>query len=110
VLSTDRPRVANDWNDVAYITARVVDANGVLCPNTDQQLTFSASGPGAVVAVDNGNIASHERYQALTRQVYQGQCIAIVKANAASGQVALKVTAPGLTDGTLTLEAAPARP
>jgi beta-galactosidase len=110
VLSTDRPRVANDWNDVAYITARVVDANGVLYPNTDQQLTFSVSGPGAVVAVDNGNIASHERYQALTRQVYQGQCIAIVKANAASGQVALKVTAPGLTDGTLTLEAAPARP
>jgi beta-galactosidase len=109
VLSTDRPRVANDWDDVAYLTARVVDANGVLCPNADQQLTFSASGPGAVVAVDNGNLASHEAYQALTRHVYQGQCIAIVKANADSGRLVLRASAPGLTDGTLTLEAAPAQ-
>jgi beta-galactosidase len=105
ILSTDRPRLANSWDDVAYLTARVVDANGVLCPNTDQQLTFSASGPGAVVAVDNGNLSSHEAYQALARHAYQGQCIAIVKANAPSGQVVVNVAAPGLTGGTLTLEA-----
>ena len=104
VLSTDRPRLANDWDDVAYITARVVDANGVLCPNTDQQLIFSASGPGAVVAVDNGHLASHEPYQALARHAYQGQCIAVVKASANAGKIVLKATAPGLADGTLTLE------
>jgi beta-galactosidase len=94
---------------VAYLTARVVDANGVLCPNTDQQITFSASGAGAVVAVDNGNIASHELYQATARHVYQGQCIAIVKANAPTGKITLSASAPGLTPGTLTLDAAPAR-
>jgi beta-galactosidase len=110
VLSTDRPRLANDWDDVAYLTARVVDANGVLCPNTDQQITFSASGVGAVVAVDNGNITSHELYQAQARQVYQGQCIAIVKATAPAGKITLSAAAPGLTPGTLTLDAAPARP
>jgi beta-galactosidase len=109
VLSTDRPKLAHDWDDVAYITARVVDAYGVLCPNTDQQVTFSASGAGAVVAVDNGNIASHELYQAQARQVYQGQCIALVKANAPSGKITLSAAAPGLAPGTLTLDAAPAR-
>jgi beta-galactosidase len=107
VLSTSRPRLGTGWDDVAYVTARVVDANGVLCPNADQQLTFSLTGPGALAAVDNGNVASHEPYQARQRKVYQGQCIALVKATGASGKLSLKASAAGLTDGAITLDIAP---
>ncbi|MBC8081804.1 MAG: glycoside hydrolase family 2 protein, partial [Hymenobacter sp.] len=106
ILATDHPTLATGWDEVAYITARVVDANGVLCPNTDKLLTFSLTGPGVVAAVDNGNIASHESYRGLTRQVYQGQCIAILKAQSPGGKITLKASSPGLTDGTVTLEAA----
>ncbi|RZK61826.1 MAG: DUF4982 domain-containing protein, partial [Hymenobacter sp.] len=107
VLSTSRPRLGTSWDDVAYITARVVDADGILCPNADQQLTFSVAGPGTLAAVDNGNVASHEPYQARQRKAYQGQCVALVKAAGPRGQLSLKASAPGLADGTITLEVAP---
>jgi beta-galactosidase len=108
VLSTSAPRLGTTWDDVAYVTARVVDASGVLCPNADPQLTFSVAGPGTLAAVDNGNVASHELYQASQRKAYQGQCVAIVKAQGPSGRLTLKAAAPGLTEGTITLELAPA--
>ncbi|MVN78693.1 DUF4982 domain-containing protein [Hymenobacter sp. HMF4947] len=106
VLSTERPTLAPGWDEVAYITARVVDANGVPCPNGTQQITFSASGPGRVIAVDNGDVRSHEAYQASVRATYLGQCLAIVRASAPGGSITVQATAPGLAPGSLTLAAA----
>ncbi|MDO7851710.1 glycoside hydrolase family 2 TIM barrel-domain containing protein [Hymenobacter convexus] len=104
VLSTSRPKLGASWDDAAYLTARVVDADGVLCPNADNQLTFTMTGPALLAAVDNGNVASHEGYQTNQRKAYQGQCIAIVKAKSAGGAITVKASAPGLTDGTVTME------
>ncbi|TDN36085.1 DUF4982 domain-containing protein [Hymenobacter sp. UV11] len=102
VLSTERPTLGTGWDDVAYVVARVVDANGVPCPNGTQQITFATSGPGRVVAVDNGDVRSHEAYQAGVRATYLGQCLAIVRASA-PGSIAVQATAPGLAPGALTL-------
>jgi beta-galactosidase len=104
ILTTSRPKLGASWDDAAYITARVVDANGILCPNADNQITFSMTGPSLLAAVDNGNVASHEGYQVNQRKAYQGQCIAIVKAKSAGAGITVKASAPGLTDGTVTME------
>ena len=104
VLTSSRSRLGAAWDDAAYITARVVDANGVLCPNADNQITFTLAGAGMIAAVDNGNVNSHEGYQTNQRKVYQGQCVAIVKAKSVGGPIAVKASAPGLTDGTVTVE------
>ena len=81
----------------------MVDANGILCPNADNQITFTMTGPAQLAAVDNGNVASHEGYQTNQRKAYQGQCIAIVKAKSAGAGITVKASAPGLTDGTVTM-------
>jgi beta-galactosidase len=86
------------------VTARVVDANGVLCPNADNPIKFSMTGPGQVAAVDNGDVNSHEAYQASQRKVYRGECVAIVKAKSTGGGITLKASAPGLADGTVTID------
>lgn len=103
VLTTEHPALTPAWDDVAYLVARVVDANGVPCPNGTQAVTFSATGPGRVVAVDNGDVRSHEAYQASVRNTYQGQCLAIVRASAAGVPITVQATAPGLAPGSLTL-------
>ena len=104
VLTTSRPKLGTSWDDAAYVTARVVDANGILCPNADNQITFSLTGPALLAAVDNGNVASHESYQANQRKAFQGQCVAIVKAKSGGGGITVKASAPGLTDGAVTME------
>ena len=103
VLKVDRPRFTPSWDDVAYVTAEVVDAQGVVVPSAAQQITFAVSGPGAVIAVDNQDITSHESFQGNVRSAYQGRCIAIVRASAA-GRIAVSASAAGLKGGTVSME------
>jgi beta-galactosidase len=107
VLSADRLKVNNEWDDVSYVTAKVYDANGNLCPNIDHLVKFTVSGPGVIAAVDNGNIASHEAYKASERHTFRGQCVAIIKANQNSGEIVIKASADGLEGSTVVLNAAP---
>jgi beta-galactosidase len=104
VLAADRSKLASSWDDVVYVTASVVDENGVLVPNADQLVAFRATGPGVIAAVDSGSNASHEPFQASERHAYQGQCLAIVKASSA-GRITVTASAPGLAAATANIEA-----
>jgi beta-galactosidase len=89
---------------VVHVTALVVDDHGVVVPSAANQVAFAVTGPGAVVAVDNQDITSHESFQGNVRSAYQGRCVAIVRASAA-GRIAVSATAASLKGGTVTLEA-----
>jgi beta-galactosidase len=105
VLAADRGTLAPNWDDVVYVTASVVDDNGVLVPGTDQLVTFRATGPGVIAAVDSADNASHEPFQASERHAFQGQCVVIVKASAGAGRIAVTASAPGLAAATVNIEA-----
>ena len=108
-LSVDKSRLAHAWDDVAHVEATVVDAEGVIVPSASDLITFKTSGPGRVAAVDSGDNASHEPFQASERRAYQGRCFALVKADAPRGRVTVTATARGLAPGSVTIEtAAPA--
>ena len=104
LLKVDRPRLTATWDDVAYVTAEVVDDHGVLVPSAANQITFAVTGPGAVVAVDNQDINSHESFQGTVRSAYQGRCIAIVRAST-GGRIAVTATAASLKPGSFSLVA-----
>ncbi|CAN7328042.1 DUF4982 domain-containing protein [Pseudoduganella sp. LjRoot289] len=109
VLTTNRAELTPDFDSAAYVTAQVVDANGVVNPNVNTAITFTVAGPGTLAGVDNGSNTSHEPYQTNKCKVAQGQCIAIVKASAAGAGITLKASAPGLADGSVSIaSAAPA--
>lgn len=107
LLSVDKSRLAHAWDDVAYVEALVVDSNGVVVPSASDLITFKATGSGRVVAVDSGDNASHEPFQASERRAYQGRCFALLKATAPRGRVNVTATAPGLAPATISVEAAP---
>lgn len=104
ILTADKAKIANSWDDVSYITATVVDANGVPCPQADKIITFSADGAGVIAVTDNGDLANQENYTSPVRHSYKGKCIAIVKGNAPSGKIIVKAISPGLGDGVVTVE------
>lgn len=109
LLTADRPAVSAAWDDVDRVTATVVDANGVRVPGAHPEVTFSVTGPGVIAAVDNGDNASHEPFQATQRRAYEGRCVAFLRASAAAGDITLHASAPGLENGSLTLRAEPTR-
>lgn len=59
-LSADRTTVAGDGEDVAVITAEVVDARGRVVPTAESELRFELRGPGRILGVGNGDPGSHE--------------------------------------------------
>lgn len=104
IVTTDRARLTRDWNDVSFVTVAAVDANGVPCPWADTLVTFKVEGPGTLAAVDNGDRADPAPYQATERKLFQGECIAIVKAGAEPGTITVTASAPGLPDASIKIE------
>jgi beta-galactosidase len=103
ILSADKPTIANDWNDVIFITATVADANGVIVPTANALVDFSAKGSGYIAAVDSGDNTDHDPFQSTTRKAFDGRCIAYIKANKNSGRISITARSANLTSNTLTL-------
>ncbi len=99
-----------DWNDITYVTATLVDANGTPLPDATTAVHFTTIGPAAIIATDNGNLLDHEPYQAPEHKLYNGTAIAILRATAPSGSITLTATAAGVPPATLTLKASPTKP
>jgi beta-galactosidase len=103
-LVTDRTTLAADGQDLAYVTARVEDAQGNLCPEATQQLHFAVSGAGTFRAVGNGDATNLEPYQEPHMKAFQGQLVAIVQASEAAGTLKVQATGSGLKAGELQLK------
>jgi beta-galactosidase len=102
-LTVDKNSIVNDWNDVAFVNATVLDAQGVVVPNAENLINFKVQGAGFVAAVDSANSNSHEPYQASQRQAFQGICLALIKANANRGKIKVTATSTNLRSASVEL-------
>lgn len=102
-ITLNKNTVKNTWDDVVFASIQVLDETGILCPNADNLVKFDLTGEGSIAGLDNGDINSHESFQAKQRQSYKGRSIAIVKATAAKGSISIKVSAEGLTSTSATI-------
>jgi beta-galactosidase len=105
VLTANRSTVSSDWEDVLTVTATVVDAHGMVVPTADNTVSFTIDGPGRVVAVDNGNNATHEPFQATRYPAHQGRCVAFVRATDTAGTFTVHAAAEGLSAGEVRVSA-----
>ena len=105
-LRSDGQPLAPSWDGVATVRATITDEQGVPVPRANDLVSFQIIGPGVVAAVDNGDNASHEPFEAAQRHGYGGRCVAFVKASAA-GDIILTASAPGLKSDSITIKAQP---
>jgi beta-galactosidase len=109
LFTADAPgnSITPDWNDTRYVIATLADAAGTPIPDSETVVHFAVSGPGKIVAVDNGNFKDLDPYQATERKLYLGNTLALVRATAATGSITVTATADGIPPATLKLNAAP---
>lgn len=103
LLEANTTAISNNWNDVAFVNASVVDENGTVIPDADNLINFTIAGAGVIAAVDSADINSHEPYQATSRHAFQGLCQVLVKANRRSGKITLTASSAGIGDKSLTI-------
>ena len=101
-LETDRTRLASDWESVAFVTARVVDENGVPVPAADNLIVFEARLPGYIMATDSADLSSHDPFLSYERVAYQGRAVALVVARGA-GEIVVTARSEGLAAGSVTI-------
>lgn len=103
VLTTERTSIADNWDDVVYVTATITDENGLPCINAINKIKFNATGAGVIAAVDNADLASSESYLSKERWAFKGKCIAIIKANANAGAITVTASSDELKSASVTI-------
>ncbi|MEM9337209.1 MAG: glycoside hydrolase family 2 TIM barrel-domain containing protein [Bacteroidota bacterium] len=95
-LSADRSTISAGKSDLSYLTVRIEDKDGNLCPRADHLVHFTLSGPGKIIGVDNGNQTSLESFQDSKRKAFNGLALVIIHAEEESGKIKLVAKSRGL--------------
>jgi beta-galactosidase len=95
-LVADRMHIKASRNDLAYITAEVIDANGRVVPDAELPLHFIINGNGEIAATGNANPSDMASMQQPQHKTFRGKCLVIVRPMGKSGSITLKATASGL--------------
>jgi beta-galactosidase len=104
VLTADRAIIAGDGRDLSFVTLAVVDADGVIVPRALNAVHFELSGPGEIVATDNGDPTDLTVFPSLDRKAFNGLALAIVRARAGqTGELVVTATAAGLAGASVSV-------
>ena len=95
-LTPDRASIHADGRDLSFVTVEILDKDGNLCPNADNEVTFDVQGDGFIAGVDNGSPISMERFKANHRKAFYGKCLVVIQNNGKSGNIILTATVDGL--------------
>ncbi|HEY7372572.1 MAG TPA: glycoside hydrolase family 2 TIM barrel-domain containing protein, partial [Polyangia bacterium] len=104
-LSADRTAISADGRDLVFVTGDVQDGSGVIVPTAANSVTFSVSGPGQLVGVDNGNPVDTDSYKATSRKAFSGKVLAIVRSTGTAGTITIGASSSGLTANSVTVTA-----
>ncbi len=104
-LESDRRELDPEGTELAFITVKVQDAEGLTVPRSHPLIKFDVLGPGEIVATDNGDPTSFVPFKSREREAFNGMALVIVRAKkGAQGTIAIKATSDGLKMGIYTFE------
>jgi beta-galactosidase len=103
-LVADRTLLTADGKDLSYITVRVVDKQGTLCPTDGRLVKFAVKGTGTFRATANGDATCLDLFHLPQMHAFSGQLTAIVQAGEQAGSIVLEAKANGLPAAKLVLQ------
>ena len=90
---------------MAYVTVRVVDKDGILCPVDEREVKFSVKGAGSFRATANGDPTNLQQFHLPRMKAFSGQLTAIVQAGETAGDITLTASAKGVKSGKIIIKA-----
>jgi beta-galactosidase len=89
---------------MVFITVRILDNEGNLCPNSDNLIHFEIEGNGELVAVGNGNAATTAPFQSKQRKAFSGKCMVYIKATTEPGKISLEAKSEDLISKSIQIQ------
>lgn len=79
-------------DDLIFITAFVVDDEGVFCPTASDSLRFIVEGDAEILATGNGDPTSLVSFSSPARRLFNGKCLVVMKPKSTNGSIRLTAT------------------
>ena len=97
VLTADRRKLKADGRDMAFISVKVTDKFGNLCPDEARSIRFKVKGAGTYRAAANGDATNLEQFHLPQMSVFKGELTAIVQTiEGKTGEIVLEASTKGL--------------
>ena len=103
-LSTPHHTLNADGKDLAYVTLRIVDKDGNLCPTDGRLVTFNVKGAGRYRASANGDPTCLDLFHLPRMHAFNGMLTVILQASKEAGTMELKASAKGLKSGSIQID------
>lgn len=103
-LLADNEIISANGKDLCYVTVSVVDKDGNLCPNANNQLNFTVKGAGKFKAVCNGDATSLEMFHKPTMKAFSGKLVVTIESVKHAGDIELNVGGKGLKTAKIKLK------
>lgn len=100
-LTSYRTELSADGKDLAYVTVKVVDKDGNLCPADNRLINFTVEGAGSYRAGANGDPTCFDAFHIPQMHAFSGMMTAIVQAGEHAGEIQLTATAKGVKSGSI---------
>ena len=77
-LSADRVQIAPNGRDLAFVVCEALDSAGRIVPTASNEVRFTISQGGKIVATDNGDGRDWTPYSSTQRKLFAGKGLAVV--------------------------------
>jgi len=94
-----------DGEDMTFITVNILDKDGNLCPDANNQISVSVSGAAQFKGICNGDATSVEVFTKPTMKAFHGQLVIGIQSNGKKGNAVVKVSGKGVKAQTVTVKA-----
>jgi beta-galactosidase len=104
VLHAETNSMGPGFDQVAFVRATIVDAQGAPVPSAALPLHFRVTGPGVILATDNADNTYTGPFASPQRDTLNGRAIVLLRASAPAGTIHLEASSPGLHAGSIELK------
>lgn len=104
-LVADRTHIHADGQDLSFVSIELLDADGIVVPNAENELSLRLEGQGRIAGAANANLQDAEPYQSNKRKLWRGRALAVVKSLTKGGEMVLYVSAVGLPESKIVITA-----
>ncbi len=77
---------------LSFVTVEIVDKNGNVVPNADNEFSIAISGPGTLQGAGNANLKDETSYVSKVHKVWNGRAMIVVRSQQKPGKITLSVT------------------
>jgi beta-galactosidase len=103
--SVDRSKIEADGKDLAFITIRVTDKNGLTVPTANNKIKIEIKGNGELAGTDNGDPNNFIPFPSHDNDAFSGMMLVIVRSKpGVTGSITVTAKSPRLKDASVVIK------